>query len=58
MDDLQTSDDKIRNFAEYMKKRGLGDEFTAKVSILFSNSDVGVQVFRSTLLKHSNSFNN
>ena len=29
MDDLQTSDDKIRNIAEYMKKRGLGDEFTA-----------------------------
>ena len=29
MDDLQTSDDKIRNIAEYMKKRGLGDELTA-----------------------------
>ena len=54
MDDLQTSDDKIRNIAEYMKKRGLGDEFTANNNLaLFSNSDVGVQVFRSTLLKDS-----
>ena len=54
MDDLQTSDDKIRNIAEYMKKRGLGDEFTDNnLSILFSNSDVGAQVFRSTFLKHS-----